>query len=126
MRSGKTRKRSRLSAMLPISEGAHEITGKRIRPQYLGSSDVLESLFGKYKDLADQAPSREITANVLTIPLLVTPLTPELLRQALETVREQDVEQWLENHLGPSPQRKKRVVLTAARGRTTKGDPEPA
>ena len=97
-----------------------------LRQQYLGSSDVLESLFGKYKDLADQAPSREITANVLTIPLLVTPLTPELLRQALETVREQDVEQWLEEHLGPSPQRKKRVVLTTARGSSTKGDPEPA
>ena len=97
-----------------------------LRQQYLGSSDVLESLFGKYKDLADQAPSREITANVLTIPLLVTPLTPELLRQALETVREQDVEQWLEEHLGPSPQRKKRVVLTTARGSNTKGDPEPA
>jgi hypothetical protein len=72
-----------------------------LRRQYLGSSDVLESLFGKYKALADQAPSREITANVLTIPLLVTPLTPELLGHALETVREQDVEQWLEEHRGP-------------------------
>lgn len=96
------------------------------RQQYLGSSDVLESLFGKYKDFADQAPSREITANVLTIPLLVTPLTPELLRQALETIREQDVEDWLEEHLGPSPQKKKRVVLTAARDSNAKGDPEPA
>ena len=97
-----------------------------LRQQYLGSSDVLESLFGKYKDLAEQAPSREITANVLTIPLLVTPLTPELLRQALETIREQDVEQWLEEHLGPPPQKKKRVVLTAASGSNTKEDPEPA
>ena len=80
------------------------------RQRYLGSTDVLESLFGKYKDLAEQAPSREISANVLMIPLLVTPLTPELLRQALETVRGQDVEQWLEEHLGPSAQKKKRVV----------------
>jgi hypothetical protein len=97
-----------------------------VRQRYLGSTDVLESLFGKYKDLADQAPSREITANVLMIPMLVTPLTPELLRQALETVREQDVEQWLEEHLGPSPQKKKRVVLTAAGRDSTKEDPEPA
>ena len=35
------------------------------RHRYLGSTDVLESLFGKYKDLAQQAPTREITANVL-------------------------------------------------------------
>ena len=77
-----------------------------VRQRYLGSTDVLESLFGKYKDLAEHAPSREITANVLMIPLLVTPLTPELLRQALETVRGQDVEQWLEEHLG-LPRRRK-------------------
>jgi hypothetical protein len=97
-----------------------------VRQQYLGSTDVLESLFGKYKDLAEQAPSREITANVLMIPLLVTPLTPELLRQALEAVRGQDVEQWLEEHLGPPPQKKKRVVLTEAGRRNGKENPKPA
>src|SRR3954466_5446456 len=96
------------------------------RQKYLGSSDVLESLFGKYKDLAAQAPCREITANVLTIPLLVTSLTADLLRQALETVRAQDVEEWLDEHLGPSPQKKKRAVLTAARSSNMNEGPEPA
>jgi hypothetical protein len=96
------------------------------RQKYLGSTDVLESLFGTYKDLAAHAPCREITANVLMIPLLVTSLTADLLRQALETVRAQDVEEWLEEHLGPSPQKKKRVVLTAARSRDRNEDPEPA
>jgi hypothetical protein len=96
------------------------------RQRYLGSTDVLESLFGKYKDLAEHAPCREITANVLMIPLLVTPLTAELLREALETVRGQDVEQWLEEHLGPSPQQKKRKVLAAAGSRNTKEGPKPA
>jgi hypothetical protein len=95
------------------------------RQKYLGSTDVLESLFGKYKDLAEHAPCREVTANVLMIPLLGTPLTAELLREALETVRGQDVEQWLEEHLGPSPRQKKRGVLTAAGPRDTKGGPEP-
>jgi hypothetical protein len=42
------------------------------RQKYLGSTDVLESLLGKYKDLAAHAPCREITANVLMIPLLVS------------------------------------------------------
>ena len=96
------------------------------RQKYLGSTDVLESLFGKYKDLAAQAPCREITANVLMIPLLVTSLTADLLRQALETVRAQDVEEWLDEHLGPSPQKKKRAVLTAARSSNTNEGPEPA
>jgi hypothetical protein len=39
----------------------------------------------------------------LMIPLLVTSLTADLLRQALETIRAQDVEEWLDEHLGPSP-----------------------
>jgi hypothetical protein len=97
-----------------------------VRQRYLGSTDVLESLFGKYKDLAEHAPCREITANVLMIPLLVTPLTVELLREALETIRTQDVQQWLEEHLGPSPQKKKRAVLTAAGCPNTNAVPEPA
>jgi hypothetical protein len=96
------------------------------RQQYLGSSDVLESLFGKYKDLAAQAPCREITANVLMIPLLVTSLTADLLRQALEAIRAQDVEEWLDKHLGPSPQKKKREVLASARLTSSKEGPEPA
>jgi hypothetical protein len=96
------------------------------RQKYLGSTDVLESLFGKYKDLAAPAPCREITANVLMLPLLVTSLTADLLRQALETVRAQDVEEWLDEHLGPSPQKKKRAVLSAARSSNTNEGPEPA
>ncbi|MBV8399839.1 MAG: hypothetical protein JOZ17_14030 [Acetobacteraceae bacterium] len=96
------------------------------RQKYLGSSDVLESLFGKYKDLAAPAPCREITAKVLMIPLLVTSLTADLLRQALETVRAQDVEEWLDEHRGPSPQKKKRAVLTAARSSNRNEGPKPA
>jgi hypothetical protein len=96
------------------------------RQKYLGSTDVLESLFGKYKDLAAQAPCREITANVLMIPLLVTSLTADLLRQALETIRAQDVEEWLDEHLGPSPPKKKRAVLNAARSSNMNEGPEPA
>jgi len=97
-----------------------------VRKKYLGSTDVLESLFGKYKELAENAPCREITANVLMIPLLVTTLTADLLRQALETVRGEDVERWLDEHLGPSPQKKKRTVLAPPRiGHENEG-PKPA
>ncbi len=105
------------------------------RPRKFGSEcadftyfDAVETLFAKlqYKDLAAQAPCREITANVLMIPLLVTSLTADLLRRALETVRAQDVEEWLDEHLGPFPQKKKRAVLTAARSSNTNEGPEPA
>ena len=90
---------------------------------YVGSTDVLESLFGKYKDLAEHGPSREITANVLLIPLFATALTADLLRAALESVHEQDVHCWVEQHLGTSPQKKKRAALAAARHQS--GNPNP-
>ena len=81
---------------------------------YLGTSDVLESLFGKYKMLVARTPGGEITANVLVIPLLVTNLTADLLKAALQSVRKLDVDLWLANNLGPSPQSMKREVLAAA------------
>jgi hypothetical protein len=85
------------------------------REIYVGTSDVLESLFGKYKELAEHGPCREITANVLMIPLFAMSLTAELLRQALESVHESDVHLWTEQQLGPSPQKKKSAVLGASR-----------
>jgi hypothetical protein len=81
---------------------------------YLGTSDVLESLFGKYKMVVQKTPCGEITANVLVIPLLVTHLTADLLKTALETVRKLDVDLWLAQNLGPSPQTMKREILFAA------------
>ena len=85
------------------------------RECYVGSTDVLESLFGKYKELAEHGPCREITANVLMIPLFATTLTADLLRQALESVHERDVRLWVDQHLDSSPQKKKRAVLAASR-----------
>jgi hypothetical protein len=84
------------------------------KQHYVGSTDVLESLFGKYKYLAEHGPCREITANVLMIPLFATALTAPLLREALESVHEQDVRLWVQQQLGVSPQQKKRAVLDAA------------
>lgn len=119
--------RQALSAEKPVSEREKRFlrdTLKLVRAEgakvpvrqcFVGSTDVLESLFGKYKDLAEHGPSREITANVLMIPLFVTQLTAELLREALESVHEEDLRLWVEQHLGASPQKKKRVVLAASR-----------
>lgn len=92
--------------------------------QLVGSSDLIESFFGKYKELAEHGPCREITANVLMIPLFATHLTAELLREALESVHEEDVHRWVEQQLGPSPQTKKRVVLSSCR--QSSEDPDPA
>jgi hypothetical protein len=105
-------KRFRREALKLVREEGAKVPA---RQRYVGSTDVLESMFGKYKELAEQGPCKEITANVLMIPLFATTLTAELLRQALESVHEQDVRLWMEQHLEPSPQKRKRAVLAASR-----------
>ena len=94
----------------------------RVRQRYLGSTDVLESLFGKYKDLAEHAPSREMMANVSDDSTVGDSIDAELLRQASETVRGQDVEQWLEEHLG-CPQKKKRAGVDCGWSPQREGGP---
>jgi hypothetical protein len=81
---------------------------------YLGSTDVLESLFGKYKEKVAQAPNREIGASILMLPVFVTEVTDALIQQALETVSAQDVSDWLGKELGPPARQKKQKVLDMA------------
>jgi hypothetical protein len=69
---------------------------------WLASSDVLESLFGKYKLFSQRSPLKEVSRWVLTLPLLTVKLSRELIRQALESVSTQRMEQWVAEHFGPS------------------------
>jgi hypothetical protein len=77
---------------------------------WLGTTDVLESLFGKYKYLLEKAPSAEVGASVLTLPVLTTELTGELVRQALQTVRGKDLARWLADNVGCSTLAKVRAL----------------
>jgi hypothetical protein len=69
---------------------------------WLGTSDVIESLFGKYKWFLEKSPDGEVGASVLALPLLTVDLTAELVDEALLTVSAQDVRCWANDSLGPS------------------------
>ena len=69
---------------------------------WLGTSDVIESLFGKYKWFGEKAPYAEVGASVLTLPLLTVDLTAELVHEAMVTVSVQDVRDWVAENVGPS------------------------
>jgi hypothetical protein len=69
---------------------------------WLGSSDVIESLFGKYKCFGEKAPDAEVGASVLALPLFTVDLTAELIHEALLSVSVQDVRSWVDEHIGPS------------------------
>lgn len=92
---------------------------------WLGSSDVIESLFGKYKYLNDQAPFPEMAANVLLLPLLTTPLSGPLIRDALQAVHAADVQQWIDHNIGLSTFAKiKRVLVPPEKAASRRPRPD--
>jgi len=67
----------------------------------LGSSEVLESIIGKFKQLAGEGGYHGLTGMVLSIGALVGNTTVAAVQAALTTVRNHDLSQWCQSHLGP-------------------------
>jgi hypothetical protein len=49
----------------------------------LGTSDVLESQFGKYKRYTERGPDKAMNSSILALPLLSEEITPELIESAM-------------------------------------------
>jgi hypothetical protein len=75
-----------------------------LHERFLGSSEVIESVFGKLKRLAQHQAHSGFTGLVLAVGAMVSPTTPEVIQTALETVPTSEVRQWCRQHLGPSVQ----------------------
>lgn len=67
---------------------------------YLGSSEVIESLFGKFKAIEGDHASSGLTSLVLSIPALVGRLDETIIAGALKTTSVRDIERWNENNMG--------------------------
>lgn len=82
---------------------------------FLATSDVIESIFGKYKHFAAHSPIKQMGQLLLTIPLCTMKLTTEIVQQALSTVRFRDVEKWSNEVFGQSTLSKRRNLFSATR-----------
>jgi len=100
------------------AEGAKVATGQAL----LGSSEVIESVFGSYKQYVERSVWSEIGSNVLLVPVLLVTVTTELLGRALQAVRGREVWAWCQEHLGKSRQQRFRQVF----GKTRAKKAEPA
>jgi hypothetical protein len=78
---------------------------------WLASSDIIESVFGKYKNFTTRGPLKEIGRLVLMIPAFLSSLTLPSIREAMESVRTLDVDQWVKAHIGISILAQRRRVL---------------
>jgi hypothetical protein len=79
---------------------------------FLASSDVIESLFGKYKYFSARCPLKEMGQMILTIYLSTIDLTTNLIKDALETISFVDVEDWLTEVFGRSTLSKRKILFS--------------
>lgn len=79
-----------------------------------GSSEVIESVFGKQKRLENEQSRSGFTGLVLAIGALVSTTTKEVVKTALETVKTEDVISWCKEKIGQTVQAKRKAVFSTS------------
>ena len=90
------------------TESAKARPGERL----LGSSEVIESVFGKFKQIEKGQAKQGFTGLVLGAAALVAPTTLGVVREAMETVSTADAQTWYRDTVGPSVQAQRKVLFT--------------
>jgi len=78
---------------------------------FLASSDVIESIFGKYKQFSARCPFKEMGHMLLTICLSTMNLNADIIKTALETISFTQVEEWLFEVFGQSTLSKRKTLF---------------
>jgi hypothetical protein len=86
-----------------------------------GTTEVLESCFGKLKALEDGQSKSGFTGLVLSLGAMVSDWTAEAIGEALERCRIRDVAEWCREMLGRSVQSQRRAAYSRPRGATEAG-----
>ncbi len=87
-------------------ESAKAAPGERLP----GSSEVLESCFGKLKALEQHQSLSGFTSLILSLGAMVSETTAQIVEQALTTIRTKDVWDWCRKTLGPSVQSMRKLI----------------
>ncbi len=69
---------------------------------WLGSSDIIESIFGKYKNFSARTAMKGIGKIILTIPVFTSRITVNKVKKALESVSIKRLNRWLYENIGKS------------------------
>jgi hypothetical protein len=83
-----------------ILEIIEEETSKVPQGSLLGCSEVIESVFGKFKNLEKQHSSGGLTSLVLGLPALLGNMSTDILKSAMEQISIGKVKAWVKTNLG--------------------------
>ena len=78
---------------------------------WLGTSDVLESIFGKYKGFSARSPLKTLGRLMLTIPALTSHLTADKVKTAMESFSTKQLKALCKNLFGVSSLSKRRSAF---------------
>ena len=74
-----------------------------------GSSEVIESCFGKFKQIEKDQAKNGWTSMILALPALVSKTTKTVVTQAMKQVSTKKIKEWSAEHLGSTINSKKRA-----------------
>jgi hypothetical protein len=75
------------------------------------SSDIIESLFGKFKSILERGSMLDMNRSVLLIPALCVAPDSHSILTALETTRHNDIEKWDSSNIPYTQNRRRRAFL---------------
>jgi hypothetical protein len=81
----------------------------------LGSSEVIESVFGKLKNIENDQSKSGFTTLLLSLAACLSETTTEVVQKAMESVPTKKVFQWFKENIGQSVQSKRKEVKKIAR-----------
>jgi len=90
----------------------------KVKPGHktIGSSDIIESLFGCFKNLEKQQSSSGFTGLVLAIPAMVGGIAKNTVKMAMEKTKIKQVKGWISDNLGLSVQAKRKICFSTKKG----------
>ena len=77
----------------------------------VGSSEIIESIFGKLKRIEQNQAKSGFTGLILSVAALVSNITKELIQEVLGTISTQDVHEWYQQNIGESVQGARRKAF---------------
>lgn len=81
----------------------------------LGSSEIIESVIGKFKSLEQDQSKSGFTAMILSLASMLSETTQDVIQKAIESVPTKKVFEWVKENIGQSVQSKKKEVLSLVR-----------
>ena len=95
-----------------------ETAGFTDSKKWLGTSDIIESVFGKYKVFSARTPLKEIGKSILTIPVFTSPMSLPDIKEAMETISDKRLRKWLAENIGESLFSKRRKAFQVKKRET--------